>query len=154
MSAVTLLARLDGVRRLPPRRGFASSHVARCPAHDDRRPSLGVDETPDGRVLLICRSAGCSAHEIVAAAGLELHDLYPPRPVTYADTKRGPRYTPRSEVPTAEAALKSLEAAARHAAVLALVFGDAVPPGLRLLLVDLSASASAALRAAEIVESP
>ena len=36
-----------------------------CPAHVDRRPSLGIDDK-GGRVLVICR-AGCSQDEVIAA---------------------------------------------------------------------------------------
>lgn len=50
--------------------------AARCPAHDDRAPSLAIKEGSDGTVLLHC-FAGCSAHEIVSAVGLELSDLFP-----------------------------------------------------------------------------
>lgn len=78
MSADKLLARLDRVKRTGPGRW-----VARCPAHDDRGPSLGIRELEDGRTLLHC-FAGCTAHEVVAAAGLELSDLFPPRPVPHA----------------------------------------------------------------------
>ena len=48
----------------------------RCPAHDDKSPSLTVKETNDGTLLLKCW-AGCSASEIVGAVGLELSDLFP-----------------------------------------------------------------------------
>ncbi|MBE7567259.1 DNA primase [Acidithiobacillus sp. HP-11] len=48
----------------------------RCPAHDDRRPSLSVRETEDGTVLLHC-FAGCGAQEITSALGLGLADLFP-----------------------------------------------------------------------------
>jgi hypothetical protein len=54
--------------------------VARCPAHDDRGPSLSIRELEDGRVLLF-DFGGCSVHEVVAAVGLELTDLFPPRPL-------------------------------------------------------------------------
>jgi hypothetical protein len=50
--------------------------LARCPAHDDRSPSLAVRELDDGRVLLHC-FAGCSVQEIVSSVGLELSDLFP-----------------------------------------------------------------------------
>lgn len=66
-----LLGRLDSVRKSSPRRWYA-----RCPAHNDRNPSLAVTETEDGRVLVYCL-AGCTADEVAAAAGLELADLYP-----------------------------------------------------------------------------
>lgn len=66
-----LLERLEGVRESSPGRWYA-----RCPAHADRRPSLAVTETDDGRVLLFCL-AGCTVGEIVAAVDLQLHDLFP-----------------------------------------------------------------------------
>ena len=73
MTAEILLSKLDKVKRTGPNRWHA-----RCPAHDDKGPSLSIRETDDGRVLVHC-FAGCSVHEIVQAAGLELSDLFPPR---------------------------------------------------------------------------
>jgi hypothetical protein len=75
MSADALLSRLDRVKRTGPDR-----YIARCPAHDDKGPSLAVRELDDGRTLVHC-FAGCSVHEVVAALGLELDDLFPPRPL-------------------------------------------------------------------------
>lgn len=75
MSAEILLSRLDRVKRTGPGRW-----QARCPAHDDKGPSLTVRELDDGRVLLHC-FAGCDVHEVVAAAGLTLSDLFPERQV-------------------------------------------------------------------------
>jgi hypothetical protein len=40
---------------------------------------LAVAEADDGRVLLRC-FAGCEVHAIVGALGLQLEDLFPPRP--------------------------------------------------------------------------
>lgn len=68
-----LLDRLDAVRETG-----AGRWIARCPAHDDRHPSLSVRETADGTVLLKCWT-GCGAADVVAAVGLELRDLFPPR---------------------------------------------------------------------------
>lgn len=76
MTAETLLSRLDKVRRTGQDRWIAC-----CPAHGDKRPSLAVRELDDGRVLIHCFSGGCSVHDIVAAVGLELSDLFPPRPL-------------------------------------------------------------------------
>ena len=73
MSAETLLSKLDKVKPTGPNRWHA-----RCPAHDDKSPSLSLRETDDGRILVHC-FAGCSVHEIVQAAGIELSDLFPPR---------------------------------------------------------------------------
>lgn len=75
MSTDTLLSRLDNVKTTGP-----NKWVARCPAHDDRGPSLAVRELEDGRVLLHC-FAGCSVDEVVGAVGLEMSDLFPPRPI-------------------------------------------------------------------------
>ncbi len=50
--------------------------IARCPAHDDRGPSLSIGEGHDGRILIKC-FAGCGAADIVAAVGLTLSDLFP-----------------------------------------------------------------------------
>jgi hypothetical protein len=75
MSADLLLSKLDGVRRIGEGRW-----LARCPAHQDKRPSLSVKETPDGVVLIKCWSSGCSAAQVVGAVGLNMADLFPPRP--------------------------------------------------------------------------
>ena len=48
---------------------------ARCPAHDDRRPSLSLVEGRDGRVLLRCW-AGCETAAVLTALGLGWADLF------------------------------------------------------------------------------
>jgi hypothetical protein len=40
--------------------------MARCPAHDDRQPSLSIRDTDDGRALVHCH-AGCSQNRVIAA---------------------------------------------------------------------------------------
>ncbi len=50
-------------------------YVARCPAHDDRSPSLHISEGDDGRILIHCFS-GCTTEEIVDSVGLRLSDLF------------------------------------------------------------------------------
>jgi hypothetical protein len=60
------------------RLGEVKKGQAKCPAHEDRKPSLSVTEGLDGRVLLCCH-AGCPTEDIVAALGLRWEDLYPPR---------------------------------------------------------------------------
>jgi hypothetical protein len=52
---------------------------ARCPAHEDRKPSLSISEGADGRVLMICR-AGCEIKAVLAEHGLTLRDLFPESP--------------------------------------------------------------------------
>lgn len=74
MTADKLIAKLEAVKATG-----CGTWLARCPAHDDGRPSLSIREVDDGRVLAHC-FAGCSVPEIVASVGLELSDLFPPRP--------------------------------------------------------------------------
>lgn len=72
MSAEAILDRLNKARLTAP-----GKWLARCPAHDDGKPSLSILERGDGSVLLYC-FAGCSVDEIVGAVGLEMRDLFPP----------------------------------------------------------------------------
>jgi hypothetical protein len=73
MNAEAFLERLDKVRKTGTDRWLAC-----CPAHPDKSPSLSIRELPDGRVLLYCFS-GCSVESVLAAVGLEIGDLFPPR---------------------------------------------------------------------------
>lgn len=73
MSADKLLSLLTGVKRTGPGRW-----IARCPAHEDKRPSLAVRALDDGRVL-IHDFAGCSTNDVLAAVGLTLEDLFSER---------------------------------------------------------------------------
>jgi hypothetical protein len=65
-----VLARVQGVRR------NGTGWTARCPAHDDRTPSLSIAQGDDGRVLLKCH-AGCTHKAIAAALGIEERELFP-----------------------------------------------------------------------------
>ena len=64
-----VLDRLEGVRR------SGDGWMARCPAHDDRSPSLSITEANNGNVLLHC-FAGCEQRSIVEAMGLEWGALF------------------------------------------------------------------------------
>ena len=70
MNVSDFLERLEGVKKA------ANGWDARCPAHDDKRPSLGVLEGADGRIVLRCR-AGCETTAVLAELGLEISDLFP-----------------------------------------------------------------------------
>lgn len=72
MSAETLLSHLGRVKRTG-----AGRYQARCPAHDDRGPSLSIRELDDGRVLVHC-FAGCDVHSVLSAVGLTFDILFPP----------------------------------------------------------------------------
>lgn len=84
MSTAQLIDRLEGVK--PTGQG---RWIARCPAHDDRRPSLSVRELDDGRVLLHC-FAGCPVEDVLGAFGLEFDALFPRRRIENAPSERRP----------------------------------------------------------------
>ncbi|MBL1216309.1 MAG: hypothetical protein D8M59_02320 [Planctomycetes bacterium] len=72
MNRIIEALRSHGCDPKPRGRGYR----ARCPAHDDRNPSLDVDEGDEGRVLMTCR-AGCDNKHIVAKIGKTMADLMP-----------------------------------------------------------------------------
>jgi hypothetical protein len=74
MNTDRLLGGLEKVRRIGQGRW-----TARCPAHEDRAPSLSVRETDDGRVLMYC-FAGCQTEAVIDALGLRWEDLMEPLP--------------------------------------------------------------------------
>jgi hypothetical protein len=113
VSVDALLSRLEGVRKTG-----ADRWIARCPAHSDRSPSLSIRELGDGRILLFDFGAQCDAGAILAAVGLELDALFPPRP---GDDKRRPRernpFSPHD-------ALRLIDREAQRAALLILVIAQ------------------------------
>lgn len=66
-----LLSKLEGVRKRSD-----GQWSARCPAHQDKSPSLSIKEMPDGRILIRC-FAGCGAAEVMETIGLRMIDLMP-----------------------------------------------------------------------------
>src|SRR5260370_6425037 len=64
----TFLSKLERVK--PTRNGWK----ARCPVHNDKRPSLDLSLGEKG-LLLNCK-AGCSTKAIVATLGLKMADLF------------------------------------------------------------------------------
>jgi len=68
MNAQDVLDRLEQVT------GGNGKWTARCPAHQDKSPSLAVNEADD-RVLVHC-FAGCETTDVTAAIGLDLADLF------------------------------------------------------------------------------
>ena len=73
MSYQTLLERLEGVKHTGVGR-----FMARCPAHADKSPSLGVKDCGDGFTVVNCL-AGCETEDVLSAVGLTFSDLYPER---------------------------------------------------------------------------
>ena len=73
------------VQRLHAKRNGAG-WMAKCPAHEDRNPSLSINQASDGRVLLNCH-AGCSLENILAAIDSTKADLFP-EPVRRRSSRR------------------------------------------------------------------
>ena len=73
MSIETLINRLDGIKETGH-----GKYVARCPAHEDRSPSLAIKEGDDGKVLIHC-FAGCEAEDVLSALGMTFSDIMPER---------------------------------------------------------------------------
>lgn len=71
MSAASkILERVAGVKQTG-----AGRWIARCPAHEDKSPSLSIRETDHGRVLLH-DFGGCETGDVLAAIGLSFTDLF------------------------------------------------------------------------------
>ena len=89
-----LLSKLEGVK------AHGAGWQARCPAHQDRTPSLTVARGKDGRVLVKCH-AGCTTEAIVGAVGMTMADLFPPREESpYAAPAKTPEATKHTLVKT------------------------------------------------------
>lgn len=85
MRAETIALALGG-------RKAGAGWIARCPAHDDRKPSLSIRDA-DGQVLVRCH-AGCDQYAVIAAlrdrglwAGGSLHGRHPPLRAAAAKTQ-------------------------------------------------------------------
>lgn len=59
MKAETIAKALGG-------RKAGGGWMARCPAHDDREPSLSIRDADNGKVLVRCH-AGCDQRDVIAA---------------------------------------------------------------------------------------
>ena len=91
MSAEALLSHLEAVRETGK-----GQYLARCPAHDDRSPSLSIRDTDDGRVLIHC-FAGCETEDILTAVGMVFSDIMPERIGTEHTYKRNPNWIPAKD---------------------------------------------------------
>ena len=47
-------------------RKVGNGYLAKCPAHADRHPSLSIQDSSNGKVLVRCH-AGCDQHQVIAA---------------------------------------------------------------------------------------
>ena len=106
------LNRLDGVKT-----NGSFKWLAKCPAHNDRSPSLAI-KLADDRILSHC-FAGCSVQAVLDAVGLDMADLFPDRIANSGASKpKAPRFSPYELFPLL----------IQEALILALAF-DAVVSG-------------------------
>lgn len=117
---------LSELRRLgcdprPARDGW----LARCPAHEDRDPSLSVRRGDDGRLLLYCH-AGCPFSAIVASLGMKPRDTFTedhrPRP---PEPREEPK--PRHNWPRVASEFAAQITARQLAALAEQLFGATAP---------------------------
>ena len=123
-------AALDAAGKIYRRRG--DQITSQCPAHEDRSPSFGVKELPDGRILFNCH-AGCDKERILHSLGLDWHHVFPDTDKHYSplyrkkqsldqdemviaiaemDMAKGKKLNARDKARYAEALLKTTETAA------------------------------------------
>lgn len=114
MNAEGILQRLSGVRRTGDGRW-----IARCPAHEDRSPSLSIRVLDYGRVLLHC-FAECAAADVIAAVGLTFSDLFE-KPLRNPASPAGNFHRERQPFDPTD----TLRLVARECLICALAGGDA-----------------------------
>lgn len=83
----------DIVSKLIAREISQGQWMARCPAHEDKSPSLSIKGLSDGTILIHC-FAGCCPSDVLAEIGLELKDLFPKNGEYHRKSKK-PIYNPR-----------------------------------------------------------
>ena len=69
MKLSTLLNKLEDITT------EGSSYVAKCPAHNDGRPSLLITLTDDNKLLIHCR-AGCTKARVLESLNMKMSDLF------------------------------------------------------------------------------
>src|SRR3990172_157036 len=74
MDVKVLLSRLEKPKKSRAPRGCIEEWISRCPAHNDRKPSLSIGLTKEGKILLKC-FAGCTPESILEAIGFKMADI-------------------------------------------------------------------------------
>jgi len=130
-----VLSRLKGYKSTGPDRW-----QCKCPAHQDKSPSMTLRLVDDGRILIHC-FAGCGTDAILDALGLTFGDLFP-EPLTRTPVRK--IYQPFS-------AMDALRALSEESAIVAFAASDLVE-GKPLSAGDADRVAVAAGRIASALE--
>ena len=136
-----LLPRLGGV--VTTGRGWRS----RCPAHGGKSASLAITEGENGTLLLHC-FAGCQVHDVLAAVGLRVGDLFVRRDLRGMTPSERGQLRQAALLPRWRAALDVLATEATVLLIAACQLGDGEP----LDDTDLSRLRMAAVRVFDAAE--
>src|SRR2546426_2985705 len=90
----TILQELHSLTGLQPQRN-GNRWKCRCPAHDDRNPSLSVWQDDEGKLGLKCY-AGCETRAVVESLGFTMQQVFGGRNSDNGDRRTGTRRTRQS----------------------------------------------------------
>jgi len=136
-----LLPRLEGV--ISTGKGWRS----RCPVHGGKSASLAITEGDNGTLLLHC-FAGCQVHDVLAAVGLQIGDLFVRRDLRGMTPSERSQLRQAALLPRWRAALDVLATEATVLLIAACQLGDGAP----LDDTDLTRLRMAAVRVFDAVE--
>lgn len=99
---------------------------ARCPAHGGKSASLSIAEGDNNALLLHC-FAGCSVHDVLAAVGLEVGDLFARRDLKSMTPTERSQLRQAALLPKWRAALEVLNTETTVLLLAANQLGDGIP---------------------------
>lgn len=118
--AQQLLPRLEGV--ITTGKGWR----ARCPAHGGKSASLAITEGDNGTLLVHC-FAGCQVHDVLAAVGLQVGDLFVRRDLRSMTPSERSQLRQAALLPRWKAALEVLVTEATIVLIGACQLADGAP---------------------------
>jgi hypothetical protein len=130
-----LLPRLEGVIKT------GGGYRARCPAHDGKSASLSIAQGDTGTLLVHCFT-GCAVHDVLAAVGLWVGDLFPTRDLRMMTPAERSQIRQAALVPRWRAALEVLS----HEATVLLIAANKLGDGDTLTDDELTRMRVAALK--------
>ena len=118
--AQQLIGRLEGL--IKTGKGWR----ARCPAHGGRSASLAITEGDNGTLLVHC-FAGCQVHDVLAAVGLQVSDLFARRDLRSMSPAERSQLRQAAMLPNWRSALEVLVTEANVVLIGACQLGDGAP---------------------------
>jgi len=99
---------------------------ARCPAHGGKSASLAITEGDNGTLLVHC-FAGCQVHDVLAAVGLQVGDLFVRRDLRSMTPSERSQLRQAALLPRWKAALEVLVTEATIVLIGACQLADGAP---------------------------